>query len=341
MGLYRFLLGRLARGVVMLFGFSLLCFAIFSSIPPWPSLICIDPIDPLWGLWSIGEVNPWDFAHYSWIHFWKYGRTETVVTEIGRFVFYLMHMFQGDFGFSFRTGQPYSEFLIHSMLPSIILIIPAFAIALWIRVFWQYWKRWYFFYRTESRIGLVSARLLFGILFWVASGLFLLYLITITCPIIFGSIIFGNRLELPWDEFNPLNPRYFAIPVFLIAWSMILGWKLSKRIQDNSDDSLSAEATHFSDGVKQPILSAGIRAGFLCSFVLSATFFIEVFCRYYGIGRLFCASLYFADYPELNMIFFLIGISVIVISFSAEVIYGLVRFGPFRFRRLWSWKHVI
>jgi hypothetical protein len=40
----------------------------------------------------------------------------------------------------------------------------------------------------------------------------------------------------------------------------------------------------------------------------------------------------------MNTILFLSGLAIIVVSFSAEVIYGLLQFSPYQSHRIWFWK---
>jgi len=147
MRVYRFLFRRLAAGAVLLFGFSLLCFVIFSSIPPL--ILTIGDPWPL-PLGSLPEASPWDFVNFSWLHFWMYGRLNSSFLEIGRFVFYLMHMFTGDYGFSWVSRNPLRLDLIRYGIPSIVLIVIAFMIALWADLCVKYWEKWIHLSRTEN-----------------------------------------------------------------------------------------------------------------------------------------------------------------------------------------------
>lgn len=319
----------------MLVAFSLLCFTIFSSIPPAEFIV---PSIDFPRIVNIPEASPWD-PNYSWWHFWMDGRMNLTVLEMGRFVFYITHMFRGDYGLRCIPSRGISLDPWLCGIASIPLIIVGVVIALWIIFSLKLWNSSIHHFRTANsrQYGLLRPGL--GVMLIVITGLLLAYFVSITCPFLFRYIIFWRYYgNFDRENFNLYDPRYFALPAFGLAGAIIIGWKLAIKIQALTSRSIFSEDANPSGEIKQAIIQTGLRTGFFCTFILSAIIFIEASFPFAGLGRLFYFSLLGHDYPLMNTILFLSGIAIIVISFSAEVIYGLLQFGPSRSHRIWLWK---
>jgi ABC-type dipeptide/oligopeptide/nickel transport system permease component len=297
-------------------------------------------MDP--GYSSIGglpEVSPWDIS-YTWLHFWMDGRMEPAFLEMGRFVFYMTHMYGGEFGVSWVIWKPVSSALFEYGMCSILIIVIALLIAFWIFLVLKMWKSNFQVVRNEKNRE--KTRILIGLSLMISAvtGIPLVYFVSITCPLLFRNLIFWwlRYQYYHWENFNLYDPQYFAIPAFILAGMILIGWKLSLKVQAHPSSLLSFKETNPPEKIRQVIIQRGLRAAFFCSFVLASIIFIEAVFPFYGIGRLFRISLLSEDFPVMNAILFLGGIIVIVVSFSVEVIYGLLQFGPYRFHRTWILK---
>lgn len=335
MRVYRYLLQRLAIGVTSLVGFSLLCFAIFSLVPPvgFPSLDIVPAM-----IWPLPEASPWDIE-YTWLHFWMDRKRGSAFYEIGRFVFYITHMYRGEFGFSWETHRLVSVDLTEFGPRSILLILIALMIALWIILCSKLLKSNLQTMRngkTNHNTLIISA---LSVMLVIVTGVFLVHFVSIICPFVFQHILFWSRYGNSTREtFNLYDPRYFAIPAFALAGALIIGWKLAMKIQVNPNPLPLTEDTNPPNVIRQAVTQKRLRVAFLLTFLLSSIVFIEATFPLNGIGRLFRTSLLAHNYSVTNTILFLSGFVIIMTSFSTEVIYGLLQFGPYRFHRFLFWK---
>lgn len=332
MRVYRYLFWRIANGVAILVVFSLLCFTIVASIPP---AALISPYMDLPFIRNLPETSPWD-PNYSWLNFWMDERMDSSFLEMGRCVFYITHMFSGDYGSSWRTYRSVNVDLSLYGLPSVLLLVVAIVIALWMILCGKLWNSNICYFRTANnrRRGLVLSGL--SVMLFVVTGLLVAYFVSIACPFLFRNIIFWSlHGSFSRENFNLYDPRYFALPAFGLAGAILIGWKLAMKIQAQQNHSLSKEYSNAPHEIRQVIIQMGLRTGFFCAFVLPAIIFVEVIFPYRGLGRCFVYSLWANDFSVTNAIFFLSGITIIVVSFSVEIIYGLLQFGPYPALRIW------
>jgi ABC-type dipeptide/oligopeptide/nickel transport system permease component len=261
---------------------------------------------------------------------------ESPFLEMGRFVFYLTHIYRGEFGVSWVTHELVSSNLFEYGMRSILIIIIALLIAFWIVLCLKLWKSNLQTLRNQKNRA--QPQIVFGLslLISVVSGILIVYCVSITCPIIFQNLIFWSLRHRYFhrENFNLYDPKYFAFPAFILAGMIIIGWKLSLKVQTHPSSLLSLKYTNPPETIRNVIIQRGLRAGVFCAFVLSSIVFIEAVFPFFGIGRLFRTSLWSYDFPVMNAILVLGGIGVIMVSFSFEVIYGLLQFGPYRFHRL-------
>ena len=183
---------------------------------------------------------------------------------------------------------------------------------------------------TQNMLNVFGVR----VLIVIVTGTLLVNFVSSICPFVFQHLLFwSRRAYINPDNFNLYDPRYFAIPAYVLAGAILIGWKMAMKIQAHPTSVAYFEGSNPPDAIKQVINQIGLRAAFFCSFVFSSIVFIEGTFPLYGIGRLFRSSSLANDWSSLNTILFLSGLILIGVSFTVQVIYALLQFGPYQFHR--------
>jgi ABC-type dipeptide/oligopeptide/nickel transport system permease component len=333
MRIYGFLFQRLATGIVMILGFTLLCFAIFSSVPPVQFLSIFPTITP-----PRQEISPWVLQNYTWWDFWMDGRMDTQFQEIGRFVFYVWKMYRGEYGWSWEGVRSISFNIGAGTISSVLLVVIGLLIAIWLLAWRKVWRLIIGRYQNRDRHWKCWIGICVIVLLVVVTGTLLVHFVAFNWPGIYNYLLRGSRIPYSAEEKDLLDPRFFVMPAFAMAGAIITGWKLSSRLNVHKPIHLLAKKPANLSEVKLVVPQIGLQLGFFYAFLITSVVFIESLFPYWGIGRLFRNSLYADDFPVMNAMFFLSGITVIGISFSVEVVYGLLRFGPYRFNQVLLWR---
>jgi peptide/nickel transport system permease protein len=128
---------------------------------------------------------------------------------------------------------------------------------------------------------------------------------------------------------------HLALPLATLTLFMYGGWLLITRavmLETLTEDYITtARAKGISE--RQVLLKHALRnaalplitqAALSFGFTLSGAIITEQVFTYHGLGQWLWSSIYFADYPVLQAMFYIIALCVIIANFGADLIYGII-----------------
>jgi ABC-type dipeptide/oligopeptide/nickel transport system permease component len=301
----RYVLGRFAGIVGVLFIVSIMIFLMIHSIPG-------GPFDAMPTTSEFREIP----EHIREKLMAKYGLDKPLYVQYFR---YMWAALRGDFGISFRYGEPVTDFISRSWPATAQLGLSAMAIGI------------------PIGIGL-------GILAALRPNTWLDYLTnvvvitTFVTPVfviaIMSIIIFAVMLRwLPsggWGE-----PKQWILPTFVYAVGQIGG--MARFTRASMVDAMQAEyvRTARAKGLRERavVLRHAFRSaslplvtllGPMIVNLLLGSFFIEAIFRIPGIGGQITLALYNRDYPVIMALILLWTFAIAIAYLVTDLLYGVV-----------------
>lgn len=301
----RYVLGRFAGIIGVLFIVSIMIFLMIHSIPG-------GPFDAMPTTSEFREIP----EHIREKLMAKYGLDKPLYVQYFR---YMWAALRGDFGISFRYGEPVTDFISRSWPATAQLGLSAMAIGI------------------PIGIGL-------GILAALRPNTWLDYLTnvvvitTFVTPVfvvaIMSIIIFAVVLRwLPsggWGE-----PNQWILPTFVYALGQIGG--MARFTRSSMVDAMQAEyvRTARAKGLRERavVMRHAFRAASLPLITLLGpmivnlmlgSFFIEAIFRIPGIGGQITLALYNRDYPVIMALILLWTLAIAIAYLVTDLLYGVV-----------------
>ncbi len=301
----RYVLGRFAGIIGVLFIVSIMIFLMIHSIPG-------GPFDAMPTTSEFREIP----EHIREKLMAKYGLDKPLYVQYFR---YMWAALRGDFGISFRYGEPVTDFISRSWPATAQLGLSAMAIGI------------------PIGIGL-------GILAALRPNTWLDYLTnvvvitTFVTPVfviaIMSIIIFAVMLRwLPsggWGE-----PKQWILPTFVYAVGQIGG--MARFTRASMVDAMQAEyvRTARAKGLRERavVLRHAFRSaslplvtllGPMIVNLLLGSFFIEAIFRIPGIGGQITLALYNRDYPVIMALILLWTFAIAIAYLVTDLLYGVV-----------------
>lgn len=301
----RYVLGRIVGIVGVLFIVSIMIFLMIHSIPG-------GPFDAMPTTSEFREIP----EHIRQKLMEKYGLDKPLHVQYAR---YMWAALRGDFGISFRYGEPISQFISRTWPVTAQLGLSAMAIG------------------VPIGIGM-------GILAALRPNTWLDYLTnivvitTFVTPVfvvaVMSIIIFAVKLRwLPsggWGE-----PNQWIMPTFVYALGLVGG--MARFTRASMVDALQAEyvRTARAKGLRERavVMRHAFRAaslplitllGPLVVNLLLGSFFIEAIFRIPGIGSQTTLALYNRDYPMIMALILLWTFAVAIAYLVTDLLYGVV-----------------
>jgi peptide/nickel transport system permease protein len=321
MGLKTFILKRAIYTVFLVLIVISLDFVIFMLMPGDPAERLVNP--NMIGKSTIIESlrNQWGFNDPIHIRYAKY----------------IVNMLTGQFGYSYRSGDPVLGEAYERLGNTLILVIPPEIFAVIIGIVFgaiAARKRGNWFDNTA-----VSASLMLYALpvFWIAMMLVLVFSLSL------GWLPSGHAhpdfwlLHPPTSFLENIGTRmtYLILPwttLFLISWgSYVLLTRASVLEAITEDYVVTARAKGlkertilFKHTLKNALLPIVTEIAITFGFTLSGAIITEQVFVYPGLGWWTWRAIENNDYPVLQAIFFLIAVCVIIANFIADVLYGII-----------------
>ena len=328
-------MARLARSLALLGALLVINFAL-------PRLLPGDPVEQLQG--GGGQDAPLVLspeAHAQLLRY--YGLDRPLPVQFGH---YLLATARGDLGFSIHFNQPVRALVLHRigwtllLAGGSLLIAAAIGSLLGLLLAWHARSRW------STVLGL--AALLGGRLPEFVVGLALLVAFAVTWPLFptsgalspfrectAGAIVAGCAGDAARHAALPGLTLILAhLPAFLLITraAVIAGnrpGRTSPSRGRRASPSPHIALRHVARNAATPVLAyLGVRVGLL----LGGVVVVETLFAYPGLGQLTFIAIESRDYPLLEALFLLFGVTIIVAGLASDLVARAARPAPGRRR---------
>ena len=301
----RYVLGRFVGIIGVLFIVSIMIFLMIHSIPG-------GPFDAMPTTSEFREIP----EHIREQLMAKYGLDKPLYVQYLR---YMWAALRGDFGISFRYGEPVTDFISRSWPATVQLGLSAMAIGIPIGI----------------GLGILAALRPNTWLDYITNVVVITTFVTPVFVIaIMSIIIFAVVLRwLPsggWGE-----PKQWILPTFVYALGQIGG--MARFTRSSMVDALQAEyvRTARAKGLQERavVMRHAFRAaslplitllGPMVVNLLLGSFFIEAIFRIPGIGGQITLALYNRDYPVIMALILLWTFAIAIAYLVTDLLYGVV-----------------
>lgn len=244
-----------------------------------------------------------------------------------QFVSYVLHAITGDFGVSFRNGQPITTTLLQRLPATVSLAVVGLVVALLISL-----PAGVYSALREGRVSDVIVRVSsqFGVSipdFWL--GMLLISLFSVTL----GWLPASGYVALTDDPAGWL--RQVALPGLTVG--LVAGAIMTRYIRAAVIDVASAGyvrtavskglprrvvvSRHIVRGALVPVLTI---AGIQLATILGGVIVVEVVFAWPGLGRLVYDAVAARDYPLIQGAVLLVAVMFIVVNLIVDVLYAVV-----------------
>lgn len=317
MGYGSYLIKRTFLNILVLFAVITLNFIIFRLIPANPV-----------ALFAAGRnLRPEQIAAL----FREFGLDKPLYVQ---FILYFKGMLTFNFGFSYHNGAIISTEIMQRLPGTLILLVPSTVISIIIGIL----------------IGVVGASRR-GSIF--DTGIQALSLFTYALPAFWLGILFlltfyvglhwfpsGGLQSAGVTGSNPLpyfmdQLWHLTLPMLVLIIISVGGWSLLARnsiLEVLSDDyiitarakGLPERTVLYKHAFRNAILPIVTQIALTFGFILSGAVLTETVFSWPGLGRYIFLAVNFLDYPVLQAMFFLIGLSIVIANFLSDIAYGLL-----------------
>lgn len=306
-----YIIRRTLMAIPLLFGITILSFAIMQAAPGGPTSLMLDP-----------SMKPQDMERFEE----KYGLNDPVHVQ---YIKWLGNMVQGDFGDSLiKRGMPVSELIMNRLPNTLLLMIVStilaaiIAIPLGIYSAMRPYSKLDYTVTVGSFLGIATPN------FWL--GLILIMFLSVNLgwfPT--GGVSTLNAPFSIWDRIHHL-----ILPAIVLATADMAA--LTRYTRSSMLDVLQQDymRTARSKGFKRTkvVLKHGLRNGLipiitifglmLPTFIGGAAITEKVFA-WPGIGSLFIDSAFQRDYPVIMAITVISAVLVVVGNLIADILYAI------------------
>lgn len=321
MGLKTFILKRIIYTIILILVVISINFAIFMLMPG-------DPAERLVSRNMLGRADIIE----SMLKQWGFDQPMHV-----RYAKYVVNMLTGQFGYSYRTGNPVSWEAYERLGNTLLLVIPPeiFAVVIGVvigAVAANKRGKWFDNFAVTISLALYALPV-----FWIAMMLILVFSLNLKWLPSGHSFPDFWMLYPPTSIFQSLGTRllYLILPwitLSFISWgSYVLLTRASVLEAVTEDYVVTARAKGlkertilFKHTLKNAMLPIITEIAITFGFTLSGAIITEQVFVYPGLGWWIWRAIENNDYPVLQAIFFLIALCVIIANFVADIIYGII-----------------
>jgi peptide/nickel transport system permease protein len=311
-----FVIRRLLQAVFVLLAVALLSFAIFRFVG--------DPIANMVGQ----DTSVADREKLRQ----DLGLNDPVAVQFGRFV---LDAVQGEFGISYRIGQPVSELIVERLPATLELSIAAALFSLIIGIpmgvySGLYPRRWLSkAFLTLSLVGISLPTFLIGIILILVFGVQLGWLPTN------GR---GDVVQLGWWSTGLLTESGLrslimpAVTLGLFQLTLIMRLVRSEMLEVLRTDyvkfararGLSNRAVHFGHALKNTLVPVITIAGLQVGSIIAFAIVTETVFQWPGMGLLLIQAIQFVDIPVMSAYLMLVAFLFVLINLIVDLLYYAV-----------------
>ncbi|MCS0495531.1 ABC transporter permease [Ancylobacter mangrovi] len=307
---------RLFWSVVIVFGIVVVNFVLTRIVPG-------DPTTALVGEFPVPQAYIDQIRH-------DFGLDQSIPAQL---YYYLVHVAQGDLGFSFVGRQNVLPLILRRAGVTLILMLPSLTLASIIGVLIAV--------RAARRAGsslntFLTALSLAGAsvpVFWLAQMLVMLFAVRLGWLPAQGMVsVRANYTGLAYflDLLRHLILPSFCITIFYLAIVVRVA-RTSMLEMLHQDFVLTARAKGLSENqvvVRHVLRNALIPVitviGYNFGYSLTGAILTETVFAWPGIGGLFVSSIHYQDFPVLSGIFLLAATAVVAANFITDILYAVV-----------------
>lgn len=315
-GFWRFLLRRVAFGLLTLFFLASLLFVLFHVLPGDPFSMYFDQgfsqqaIDEL--MHRFGLDKPW----------WQ------------QYLLYLRNLLRGDFGMSFQYYKPAIQVVGERFWATIALMAASLAIAFGLGVIGGAWMAWRRGTPAEKALGVVALIVRCAPVFWTGMILLSLFSFRLGWLPLGGLRTPGQPITGQWSRFFSLDFLHHlflpALTAGLFALANPLLVMRSSMLEVVKEDfirlarakGLSERAVMLRHAMRNALLPVVTLLAVMAGTAIGGIVLVETVFRWPGMGREIVMAVRARDYPLARTSFFLIGALIVFFNLAADLLYG-------------------
>jgi peptide/nickel transport system permease protein len=250
-----------------------------------------------------------------------------------QFVAYVTSTVQGDLGFSFIAhGRPVTEVLAQRIWPTVILFglgeLLAIVLGLALGAY-SGWKRG----GAVDYVGNGVSLILYSTpYFLLGMALLLVFATNLRWFPTFGMMTSGAQYPGLWERAVDFL-AHLALPLLTVGFGLVGQYAIVMRssiVETLSEDYVTtARAMGLRDGrilrrhaLPNALLPTVSLIAINLGYVVAGAITVEVVFNWPGLGTLAVEALTARDYPVLQGVFLLLGVSVVLANLTADLIYG-------------------
>jgi peptide/nickel transport system permease protein len=313
-----YLARRLASAFVTIVLIALINFILFRAMPGSPERVILG---------RTPNVTPEILAQTRE----RWGLDKPLLPD--QFIAYVGSTLQGDLGFSFiARGQTVTEVLAQRIWPTVILFglgeILAIILGLALGAY-SGWRRGGFVDYVGNGISLI----LYSTPYFLLGMAFLLvFATTLHWFPTFGMLTSGAQYPGLWERLVDFL-AHLALPLATVAFGLIGQYAIVMRssiVETLSEDYVTTgRAMGLREGrilrhhaLPNALLPTVSLVAINLGYVVAGAITVEVVFNWPGLGTLAVTALTSRDYPVLQGVFLLLGVSVVLANLAADLIYG-------------------
>lgn len=310
----KYILSRLAWGVLIVLCILILNFLIVHAVPG-------DPLQALLGDFPV----PPEYAAKVRAEF---GLDQPILAQLW---LYVENLLRGNLGFSFSNRAPVLGLMLARLGPTLLLVLPALVLASLLGVVLGTLAAPRAGGLQDSAITAIS---LFGYsvpIFWLGQLLVIVFAIRFNWLPASGMQSMRDDYQgfaAVLDVLKHLVLPGFSVMIFYIAIVARVA-RASVLEALHQDYVLTAKAKglsrryilwrHVLPNAMLPVLTV---VGYNFGYALTGAILVETVFGWPGLGSLFITSITNRDYPVLQGIFLLVGVSVVLTNIVTDVLYA-------------------
>lgn len=313
-----YLARRLASAFITIVLIALINFILFRAMPGSPERVILG---------RTPNVTPEILAQTRE----RWGLDKPLVPD--QFIAYVESTLQGDLGFSFiARGQTVTEVLAQRIWPTVILFglgeILAIILGLALGAY-SGWRRGGFIDYVGNGISLI----LYSTPYFLLGMAFLLvFATTLHWFPTFGMLTSGAQYPGLWERLVDFL-AHLALPLATVAFGLVGQYAIVMRssiVETLSEDYVTTgRAMGLREGrilrhhaLPNALLPTVSLVAINLGYVVAGAITVEVVFNWPGLGTLAVTALTSRDYPVLQGVFLLLGVSVVLANLAADLIYG-------------------
>jgi peptide/nickel transport system permease protein len=313
-----YLARRLASALITIVLIALINFILFRAMPGSPERVILG---------RTPNVTPEILQQTRE----RWGLDKPLVPD--QFIAYVQSTLQGDLGFSFiARGQTVTEVLAQRIWPTVILFglgeILAIILGLALGAY-SGWRRGGFVDYVGNGISLI----LYSTPYFLLGMAFLLvFATTLHWFPTFGMLTSGAQYPGLWERLLDFL-AHLALPLATVAFGLVGQYAIVMRssiVETLSEDYVTTgRAMGLREGrilrhhaLPNALLPTVSLIAINLGYVVAGAITVEVVFNWPGLGTLAVTALTSRDYPVLQGVFLLLGVSVVLANLAADLIYG-------------------